>query len=156
MTTATLTTSIEPIRHTLAIPDCNCGTCPPTWTRRKGKSKKFTQPVTLLHALEAEEPACRAAMVDQHRQWLTLMSAAVSQLLDGTDEDEIARTEVGLALLMFTGELASALASHHSRDTLTAEQIAACEHTITGATLLAAGSVTGLVEAIQLLAELVG
>lgn len=156
MTTATLITSTEPTRHALATPDCDCGMCAPTWARRKGKSKKFTQPVTLVDALDAEDPACRAAMLDQHRQCLTLMSATVSELLEGTGVDDLGHPEVGLALLMFAGELASALEPHHYRYTLTAEQIADCEHTITGATLAAARCVTGLIEALQLLAELVG
>jgi hypothetical protein len=156
MTTATLITSTEPTRHALAMPDCDCGMCAPTWARRKGKSKKFTQPVTLLDALAAEDPACPAAMVDQHRQCLTLMSTAASQLLDSAAADDPGCPEVGLALLMFAGELASALEPRHYRDTLTADQIADCEHAITGATLAAAGCLTGLVEAVQLLAQLLG
>lgn len=156
MTTARLIPSTEPTRHALAIPDCGCRTCAPTWARRKGKSKKFTQPVTLVDALDAEDPACRAAMVDQHRQCLTQMSAAVSQLLDNAATDDLGHPEIGLTLLMFAGELASALQPRHYRDTLTAEQIADCEHAITGATLAAAGCVTGFLDAMQLLAQLVG
>ncbi len=156
MTTATLIPSIEPTRHALALPDCDCGTCAPTWARRKGRSKKFTQPVTLLDALDAEDPACHAAMLDQHRQCLTLMNAAVSQLLDSAATNDLADPEIGLTLLMFAGELASALQPHHYRDALSAEQIADCEHTITGAALASAQCVTALAEAIQLLAQLVG
>ncbi len=155
MTTATVITSTEPTRHALAMPDCDCGMCAPTWARRKGKSKRLTQPVTLVEALGAEDPTCGPAMIDQHRQCLTLMTSAVSHLPDDTGEDNLGQPEVGLALLIFASELAAALQPRHYRDTLTAKQIADCEHTITAATLAAAGCVTGLVEAMQLLAELV-
>jgi hypothetical protein len=155
MTAETLIPRTDPTRHALAIPDCDCGMCAPTWARRKGRSRRFTQPVTLVAALDAEDPGCRPAMIDQHRQCLTLMSSAVSQSLDGAEQADLGRPEVGLALVMFAGELAAALEPGHYRDTLTADQITDCEHTITGATLVAAGCVTGLVEAVQLLAELV-
>lgn len=156
MTTATVITNTEPTRHALAMPDCECGMCAPTWARRRGKSKRFTEPVTLLDALNAEDPACRPAMIDRHRQCLTLMTSAVNELRDDTAADDLGRPEVGLALLLFAGELASALQPDHYRAELPAEQIASCEHTVTTATLAAAGCVTGLVEAVQLLAELVG
>ena len=156
MTTATMITTTEPARHALAMPDCDCGTCAPTWARRRGKSKRFTEPVTLVDALHAEDPACRPAMIDQHRQCLTLMTADVNELLDHTAADDIGRPDVGLVLLLFAGELASALQPANNDDTLSADQIAACEHAITTATLAAAGCVTGLVEAVQVLAELVG
>ena len=29
------------------MPDCVCGTCPPAWARRRGKSRRFSEPVTL-------------------------------------------------------------------------------------------------------------
>ena len=46
MTVATVART-EPTRHRLVIPDCDCGMCAPTWARRRGKSKRFTEPVTL-------------------------------------------------------------------------------------------------------------
>ncbi len=156
MTTTTVTPAIEPTRHALAMPDCQCGMCAPTWARRRGKQKRFTQPVTLLDALHAEQPPCRPAMIEQHRQCLAAMTNAVDELLNDPAGDDLGRPEVGLALLIFAGELASALQPDNYRDALPADQAAHCEHTITNATLAAALSVTGLVEAMQLLAELVG
>ncbi|MGH3468313.1 MAG: hypothetical protein ACRDQF_11340 [Thermocrispum sp.] len=156
MTTATATPTIEPTRHALAMPDCVCGMCAPTWARRRGKSKRFTQPVTLLDALHAEDPTCRPAMIEQHRQCLAAMTDTVDQVLNDNAADDLGRPEVGLALLTFAGELAAALQPDNYREQLPAEQAAHCEHTITNATLAAAGCVTGLLEAVQLLAELVG
>ena len=156
MTTATATATIEPSRHALAIPDCECGMCAPTWARRRGKSKRLSQPVTLLDALAAEDPACRPAMIDQHRHCLALMTAAVDQLLDTTTTDDLGEPQIGLSLLLFAAELAAALQPGQHRDDLPAEQITACQQTITGATLAAAGCVTGLVGAVQALTELIG
>lgn len=156
MTTATATTIIEPSQHTLAIPDCECGMCAPTWARRRGKSKRLSQPVTLIDALAAEDPACRPAMIDQHRHCLALMTTAVDHLLDTTTTDDLGEPQIGLSLLLFAAELAAALQPDQHRDDLPAEQINACQQTITGATLTAAGCVTGLVGAVQALTELIG
>lgn len=156
MTTATLLPPSQPTRHALALPDCDCGMCAPMWARRKGKSNRFTQPVTLLEALDGEDPTCRPAMIDQHRECLTSMTSAVNRLLDGTEVDGLGEPDVGLTLLLFAGELASALEPRHQRDTLAPEQIADCEHAITGATLAAAGCLIGLFAAGRLLAGLGG
>lgn len=156
MTTATVTPTIEPIRHALAMPDCQCGMCAPTWARRRGRSKRFTEPVTLVDALHAEDPTCRPAMIEQHRQCLAAMTDTVDEVLNDTAADDLGRPEVGLTLLTFAGELAAALQPDSFRDQLPAEHTAHCQRTITNATLAAAGCVTGLVEAVQLLAELVG
>lgn len=61
---------MEPDRHALVVPDCECGTCPPTWARRRGKSRRFTEPVTLVAALAKEDAAARPGMVERHRQGL--------------------------------------------------------------------------------------
>lgn len=156
MTTTTVTPTIESTRHALAMPDCDCGMCAPTWARRRGKSRRFTQPVTLLDALHAEDPDCRPAMIEQHRQCLAAMTGAVDEVLNDPAGDDLGRPEVGLVLLVFAGELAAALQPDKFRAALPAEHAAHCEHTITNATHAAAGCVTGLVEAVQLLAELVG
>lgn len=156
MTTATVTPTIAPTRHALAMPDCQCGMCAPTWARRRGKSKRFTEPVTLLDALHAEDPTCRPAMIEQHRQCLAAMTDTVDEMLSNNAADDLGRPDAGLALLIFAAELAAALQPDNFLDQLPAEHAAHCEHTITQATLAAAGCVTGLVEAMQLLAGLVG
>ena len=54
----------EPERHALVMPgDCDCGMCAPTWARRRGKSRRFTEPVTLADALTRESPAARPSMI---------------------------------------------------------------------------------------------
>jgi hypothetical protein len=40
--------------------------CTPSWVRRRGKSSRYTEPVTLADALGREEPAARPTMVAQH------------------------------------------------------------------------------------------
>ena len=43
------------------VAECDCGLCAPTWARRRGKSRRFTEPVTLMMAIEAEPSAARRA-----------------------------------------------------------------------------------------------
>jgi hypothetical protein len=148
--------SAVPTRHGLVMPDCNCGMCAPTWARRRGKSKRFTQPVTLVAALEAEDAACRPGMVERHRECLSSMVCAVDGLLAVTAWDDLGRPEVGLTLVLFAGELASAVRPGEFRAELPAGLVAASEQTVTAATLAAAGCVAGLVDAVQVLAGLVG
>lgn len=155
MTVATVART-EPARHGLVIPECECGTCAPTWARRRGKSKRFSEPVTLVDALQAADAAHRPGMVEQHRQCLSSMTHAVDELLAATPWDDLGRPEVGLSLLLFAAELASALRPDQFRDQLPAEQIADCEQTVTAATLAAAACMTGLIAAVQILADLVG
>jgi hypothetical protein len=130
--------------------------CAPTWARRRGKSKRFTQPVTLVAALEAEDAACRPGMVERHRECLLSMVCGVDRLLAVTAWDDLGRPEVGLTLVLFAGELASAVRPGEFRAELPAGLVAACEQTVTAATLAAAGCVAGLVDAVQVLAGLVG
>jgi hypothetical protein len=155
MSVATVVSAV-PSRHGLVMPDCDCGMCAPTWARRRGKSKRFTQPVTLVAALEAEEAACRPGMVERHRECLSSMVCAVDGLLAVTAWDDLGRPEVGLTLVLFAGELASAVRPGEFRAELPAGLVAACEQTVTAATLAAAGCVAGLVDAVQVLAGLVG
>ena len=55
------------------MPECGCGTCGPTWARRRGKAWRFTEPVTLVAALELEDAAARPGMVEQQRTCLAGM-----------------------------------------------------------------------------------
>src|SRR6266566_2671974 len=73
----------EPGRHAMVMPDCECGTCGPTWARRRGKSGRFTQPVTLVAALEKEDAAARPGMVERHRACLSEMVLRLGARLRG-------------------------------------------------------------------------
>jgi hypothetical protein len=135
--------------------DCDCGMCPPTWARRRGKSRRFTVPVTLVGALEAEDAACRAGMLEEHRACLSSMVCEVDGLVAATSWDDVGRPTVGLVLVLFAGELASALGPGQFRAELPAGLVAACEQTVTAATAAAAGCLAGLVDAVQVLSSLV-
>src|SRR6266567_3259588 len=104
MSVATVVT--EPARHALVMPDCECGTCGPTWARRRGKARRFTEPVTLVAALEKEDAAAWPGMVEQHRACLAEMVDAADDVIAATPRDDPGRPGVGLALVLFAGELA--------------------------------------------------
>jgi hypothetical protein len=135
MSVATLTT--EPDRHALVMPDCECGTCPPTWARRRGKSRRFTDPVTLVAALKREDAAAWRGMVARHRECLEEMTAAADGVIAVTPRDDPGRPGAGLALVMFAAELASAVRPDEYRGDLPAGLVSACEKAVTAATLAA-------------------
>ena len=155
MTVATATRS-ETARYGLVIPDCDCGMCAPTWARRRGKSQRFTEPATLVEALQATMAGRRPAMVEQHRQCLSSMTNALDQALAGTTLDDLGRPEIGIGLLLFAAELATALRPDEFRDQLPTDQVAACEQTVTAATSTAADCVAELLTAVHILADLIG
>jgi hypothetical protein len=158
MSVATVATGpiTEPARHALMASDCECGLCAPTWARRRGKSKRFTEPVTLVEALEAEELACRPGMVERHRQCLSAMVGATDELVDEMPPDDLGEPGVGLAVLLFAAELASAVRPEEFRTELPGGLVSACEQTVTAAALAATGCLVGLVTATQTLSGLVG
>jgi hypothetical protein len=154
MSVATL--AVEPDRHALVVPECECGTCPPTWARRRGKSRRFTEPVTLVAAMEREDAAAWRGMVEQHRESLEELAAAVDGVIAVTGRDDPGRPGAGLALLMFAAELASAVRPDEYRGELPAGLVAACEQTVTAAALAAAACLSGFAEVMEALAALVG
>jgi hypothetical protein len=154
MSVATL--AVEPDRHALVIPDCECGTCPPTWARRRGKSRRFTEPVTLVAALEREDAAAWRGMVERHRESLEELTGAVDALIAVTGRDDPGRPGAGLALLMFAAELASAVRPDEYRGDLPAGLVAACEQAVTAAALAAAACLSGFTETVEALAALLG
>ncbi len=154
MSVATL--AVEPDRHALVIPDCECGTCPPTWARRRGKSRRFTEPVTLVAALEREDAAAWRGMVERHRESLEELTGAVDALIAVTGRDDPGRPGAGLALLMFAAELASAVRPDECRGDLPAGLVAACEQAVTAAALAAAACLSGFTETVEALAALLG
>ncbi len=105
--------------------------------------------VTLVAALEKEDAAVRAGMVEQHRACLSEMIGAADGVISATPRDDPGRPGVGLALVLFAGELASAVRPDEYRGQLPAGLVAACEQTVTAAMLAAAGCLCGLVEMAQ-------
>jgi hypothetical protein len=138
------------------MPDCECGTCPPTWARRRGKSRRFSEPVTLVAAMEREDAAAWRGMLKQHRESLEEMTAAADGVIAVTARDDPGRPGAGLVLLMFAAELASAVRPDEYRGELPAGLVAACEQTVTAAALATAACLSGFAEVMEALAALVG
>src|SRR5258708_1646071 len=68
---------IQPARHILAMPeDCECGMCTPSWARRRGKARRYSELVTLADALGPEDSAAPPAMIAQHAACLPALTAA--------------------------------------------------------------------------------
>ena len=145
----------DPDRHALVLPECECGTCAPTWARRRGKSRRFSEPVTLVAALERESVVARPGMVERHRECLAQMTAVVDQVIAVTSRDDLSRPGAGLALVMFAAELASAVREDEYRGELSAGLVRACEQAVTAATLAAGACLSGLVDMMQVLSALV-
>lgn len=140
----------------MVMPDCDCGTCAPTWARRqRGESKRFTQPVTLVMALEGEDAACRAAMVAEHQQCLAALVSGADELITSSPVGDPLRPLVGLGLVMFAGELASAIRPDEFGAQLDQELAAQCAGTVTAAMLAASGCLAGLVGMVQALSAIV-
>ncbi|MBV9651786.1 MAG: hypothetical protein JO296_16860 [Pseudonocardiales bacterium] len=146
--------AVDPDRHALVLPECQCGTCAPTWARRRGKSRRFSEPVTLVAALEREDAVARPGMVEQHRECLEQMTAVADRVIAVTARDDLSRPGGGLALVMFAAELASAVRADEYRGELPAGLVRVCEQAVTAATLAAAGCLSGLVEMMQMLSAL--
>jgi len=151
MTVATAVAGRDLDRYALLLPECDCGLCAPTWARRRGKSRRFTEPVTLMMAIEAEPLAARRVeMVQQHRLCLGQLLAATDELLGLTAIDDPARSEVGLALVMFAGELASALrAGEFVLEPLSDALRQVCLETAAAAMASAAGCLVMMTEVLE-------
>jgi hypothetical protein len=156
MSVATVAVRSEPDRHALVLLDCECGACPPSWARRRGKSRRFTEPVTLVAALEREDAVAWAGMVERHRESLEELTGAADGLIAVTGRDDPARPGAGLALLMFAAELASAVRPDEYRGDLPAGLVAVCEQAVTAAALAAAACLSGFAEMAQALSALIG
>jgi hypothetical protein len=154
MSVATVAVEAAPDRHALVVPDCECGTCPPTWARRRGKSRRFTEPVTLVAALEREDAAAWRGMVEQHRESLGELTAAADAVIAVTGRDDPGRPGVGMALLMWSAELASAVRPDEYRSDLPTGLVASCEQAVTAAALAAAACLSGFAETVEMLAAL--
>jgi hypothetical protein len=148
--------AVDPDRHALVMPECECGTCAPTWARRRGKSRRFSEPVTLVAALEGEHALARPGMVERHRECLAQMTGMVDEMIAVTARDDLSRPDAGLALVMFAAELASAVRADEYRGELPEGLVRSCEQAVTAATLAAGACLSGLVETMQALSALVG
>jgi len=148
--------SVGRVRHALVMPECDCGSCGPTWARRRGRSRRFTEPVTLVMALESEDASCRAGMVGEHRECLSMLVGVSDELIATSGVDDPRRPGLGLAVVMFAGELASAIRLDEFGGELPEDLVAVCAQTVTAAMLAAAGCLAGTVGMYRVLAEVLG
>jgi hypothetical protein len=128
--------------------------CTPAWTRRRGKQKRYSDPVSLADAMQREDRAAWPGMVAQHAACLIALTTAAARAVTADPGGELGTPELGLPVLMFAGELAAVIQPGEHRDELPASLIAASEQAITTATLTAAGCLAGLVDAVQALSTL--
>jgi hypothetical protein len=112
--------------------------------------------VTLVAALEREDAAAWRGMVERHRESLGGLTGAVDRVIAVTGRDDPGRPEVGLALLMWAAELASAVRPDEYRRDLPAGLVAGCEQAVTAAALAAAACLSGFAETMEALASLLG
>jgi len=105
-----------------------------------------------MMAIEAEPSAARRVqMVQEHRQCLGQLLAATDELLALTTMDDPARPAAGLALVMFSGELAAALrAGEFVLEPLPEALRAVCTETVTAAMSSAAGCLVMMTEVMEL------
>jgi len=152
MTVGTAVAGRDLGRYALVLPECDCGFCPPTWARRRGKSRRFTDPVTLMMVLEAEPSADRRVqMVREHLLCLGQLLAATDGLLGMTTVDDPSRAAVGLTLVMFGGELGSALrAREFVLEPMPQELRQLCTETVTAAMVSAAGCLVMMTEVLEM------
>ncbi len=134
------------------VVECDCGLCAPTWARRRGKSRRFSEPVTLMMAIEAEPSAARrVVMVGEHRFALADLLVAADDLLALTTVDDPERPSVGLALVLFSGELAAALgAQEFVVEPLSDALRLVCLETVAAAMSTAAGCLVMMGEMVEL------
>lgn len=145
----------QPARHVLSLPEnCDCGMCIPTRARRRGKQKRYSEPVTLTSALDREEPTARPGMIAQHLACLAALTAAAARAITEDPGGDLGTPEIGLPVLMFAGELAAAIQPGEYRDQIPADLIAASEQVITTATVTIAASLADLTDTIQALTTL--
>ena len=109
-----------------------------------------------MAALELEDGAAWRGMVDRHRESLEELTAVADRVIAATERDDQGRPEVGLALLMWAAELASAVRPDEYRGQLPAGLVAGCEQAVTAAALAAAACLSGFAETIEVLARLLG
>jgi hypothetical protein len=144
-----------PERHALLAPECDCGGCPPTWARRRGKSRRF-EPVTLVEALRGEAADSWVGMIGEHRECLSTMVELVDEVMARQGDDDLGHPGVGLHVVMFAGELAAALQPAALEAELPEQLVRECEQTLAATMLTAADCLAGLSDMMQALGELAG
>jgi hypothetical protein len=103
-------------------------------------------------AVEGEPSAARRVqMVQEHRFRLAELVAATDELLALTTVDDPGRLPMGLALVMFSGELASALrAGEFVLEPLPEALHLVCLESVTAAMSTAAGCLVTMTEMVEL------
>src|SRR5258708_17324840 len=93
---------IQPARHILAMPeDCECGMCTPSWARRRGKSRRYSELVTLADALGREDAPPRPAMIAQHAACLLALPTPARRPAPPQPRADLRAPAVGLPALIF-------------------------------------------------------
>ncbi len=88
-------------------------------------------------------------MVDKHREFLGAMTEMARRALDQLPDDGLGDLEIGLSLLEFSGELATAIQPGVFGDELPPDLVAACEKTVTTAMHVTAELMTGMVDSMR-------
>lgn len=145
-----------PVRHALLAPECDCGGCAPSWARRRGKSRRFAEEVTLAEALLGEDADCHPGMVAEHRECLSALVGEVDRVMTRSSPDDLGYPGVGLSVVMFAGELAAAVRAAELSAGLPELLVRDCEQTVTAAMLTAAECLTGMADLMAAMAELSG
>lgn len=128
--------------------------CTPGWMRRRGKQKHYSEPVSLAQAMDREDRSAWPVMVAQHAACLIALTSAAARAVTEDPGGELGTPEIGLPVLMFAGELAAVVQPGDHREHLPDNLVAASEQAVTAATLIAAGCLAGLVDAIQTMSAL--
>src|SRR5258708_26645441 len=92
----------------------------PGVVRRRGKQKRYSEPVSLADALDRENPAAWPGMVAQHAACLIALTTAATRAVTADPGGELGAPEVGLPVLMFAADLAAPLQPGEHRDRLPA------------------------------------
>lgn len=95
-------------------------------------------------------------MVREHLECLWALTGAAAELIVSSEPDDVRRPGLGLALVLFGGELASAISPEGFGEELPAELVAACNEAETAAMMAAAGCLASMVGFYQALTDILG
>jgi hypothetical protein len=122
--------------------------------RRRGKQKRYSEPVSLADAMEREDRSAWPSMVAQHAACLMALTSAAARSVAADPGGDFGTPDLGLPVLIFAGELAVVVQPDEHRDELPAKLVAASEQAVTTAALTAAECLDGLVDAIKAVSAL--
>jgi hypothetical protein len=86
--------------------------------RRRGKQKRYSEPVSLADAMDREDQAAWPSMVAEHAAYLIALTSAATRAATTDPGGEFGTPDIGLPVLMFAGELAAVLQPGEHRDQL--------------------------------------